>query len=132
RDARAYRTGRGRARLTGRLGASALPVSDVAEWFLGAEARCPDARGDDQADHAGPVAAIRLEELEHPLIRRAWRSFEGEADRVREVVVTDRNRVGVAQRDHRHLRGRPHTDSGKRAQPSIRAWHVHLRGLLEP
>ena len=77
------------------------------------------------------MAAIRLQQLEHALVRRARRAVESEADHVRQVVVADRDRVGVAERDQGHLRRGPRPDTGERLQPAPGAGQVHLTGFLE-
>ena len=78
------------------------------------------------------MSAVWLEQLEHPLVGRAWGALEDITHDVRQVVVTHRDRVGVAQRHRRHLGGCPWADAGKGLQPGVSTGHVHRDGFLEP
>ena len=51
----------------------------------------------EQTDDPLPVPSPRLEQVQHPLVIGAM-SGEGEAHLVREVVVADADRIGVAER----------------------------------
>ncbi len=77
------------------------------------------------------MAAIRLEQLQHALIARAGGALERVADRERQVVVADGDRIRVAQRRHGDLGRSPRADAGKRQHPLIGARAVHGHGFFE-
>src|SRR5438034_11179640 len=77
------------------------------------------------------MPAVRLEELEHALVGGTRPALERVSDRVRQVVVADRNRVRVAERHHGHLGGGPWPDTREREHPAIGAGEIHEEDLLE-
>ena len=81
--------------------------------------RRPDAAHLEQPDDAGALAAIRLEQLEHPGVGRAALAGERERNDVRQVEVADADGVGVAERAERDLRRGPRPDPGQRRQPPV-------------
>ena len=65
----------------------------------------------EQTHRAVPMRTHRLEQLDH--LRIVDRAAEQRpADQLRQVVVTDRQRIGIAEGPLRGLGGRPHTDTG--------------------
>src|SRR5207244_12475215 len=106
-------------------------MDDVAQRFPGPESRRGDARRRDQADHPRAMPAVRLEELEPALVGGTRRALERVSDRVRQVVVADRNRVRVAERHHGYLGGGPGPDTREREHPAIGAGESHGEDLLE-
>src|SRR6185295_18276720 len=97
-----------------------------------AERRRADPRRLEQDLDATPLTSIRLEELEHPFVRSAWLPREGPRHDVGQVVVADRDRVRIPERDPAHLAGRPRADAGKLLQecPGLRRRGVAERGDL--
>ena len=77
------------------------------------------------------MSAERLEDLEHPLIARPRSSLERIADRMRQVVVADRNRVRIAERDHRNLGRGPRSDAWEGLHPPVCARQVHRHDFLQ-
>src|SRR5207247_10773794 len=77
------------------------------------------------------MPAVRLEELEHALVGGTRRALERVSDRVRQVVVADRNRVRVAESHHGHIGGGPWPDNREREHPEIGAGAIHGEDLLD-
>src|SRR5262245_21944674 len=82
-----------------------LEVLDPPDRQPRAVAWRPDPAELEEPDHERPAASIRLEQLEHPLVRAPWLAGQRERDEVLEVEVADAHRVLVAER--------PHTDLGR-------------------
>ena len=79
-----------------------------------------------------PVRAHRLEQLDHRGVVDGM-AEQAPADHLGQVIVADRQRVGVAERALRGLGGRPHPDAGQRCQrlagPFRRECHQPLQGV---
>src|SRR5215204_4462151 len=74
----------------------------------------------EEADDAGALAAVWLEELEHALVRTAGLAGEGPADHVRDVEVADADRVWVPERTEADLGRGPRADARDRSQRGVR------------
>ena len=81
------------------------------------------ARVQQSADPA-PVAAERLQQLQHPGVVAAGLAGQRPGDLVRDVVVADADRVRVAVDDPHHLGRGPGADAGDRGQPPGRLGRV--------
>ena len=65
------------------------------------------------------MRAVGLEQLEHPRVIAAAFPGQHRADQVREVVVADAHRVGVAQRSDGDFGRGPRSEAGQRRQPGV-------------
>ena len=78
------------------------------------------------------MATVRFEELEHPSVRAAGLAGEDVRDEVRQVVVADAHRVGVAERADGDLGCRPRPKPGECREPGIRLRERQVDDRLEP
>src|SRR6185437_8899041 len=101
----------------------------VADGHAGAAARGGAAAQLDQAGHPVAVTGVGGEELEHAGVV-GLAAGQRPADHVRQVVVADRDRVGVAHGTLPDLGRGPDADAGQRAQAAIRFGRVQVLGLL--
>src|SRR5439155_11985168 len=97
----------------------ALAARDISQLHARPETRRRGARFD-EPDRARALTAIRLEQLEHPLVGRARLTGEYPGDVVLEVTVADAHGVSVAERVARNLGCRPRPDPLDRLQASVR------------
>src|SRR6266540_7002195 len=65
-----------------------------------------------QPEDAPPMARERLQELQHLLVGPTGPTDECPRHHVGEVVVAERNRIGVAERHHGHPGGAPRPHAG--------------------
>src|SRR5260221_6986119 len=79
------------------------------------EPRRHAARGLEEPDHARPMAAPRLQELQHSLIGGARLTGKRPGHHMRQVGVADADRIGIAEGAQRDLRGGPRPDPRVRA-----------------
>ncbi len=87
----------------------------------------------DQPHHPLPLPGPRRQQLQHLVVGAAGPAGEQVHHHVRQVVVADAHRVGVAERALRGLGGGPDPDAGHQLQPGHRvAAGVMLDALLEP
>ena len=92
----------------------------------------PDAAELEQADDPRALAAIRLQELEHPRVRAARLAGQRERDEVRQVEVADAHRVHVTERPDADLRRRPRTDARHGRESPVAVGERHVGDGLEP
>ena len=77
------------------------------------------------------MAAVRLQEFEHPLVGPSPLTRQRPRHDVRQVVVADRDGVGVAERDEANFSGRPLAHPGQGAQAKARCIQRHGKSLFQ-
>ena len=81
-----------------------------------AERRWPGSAEPEQADHPAALAAVGLEQLQHPFVGAPRLAGEGVADVVLEVEVADGDGVGIADPRPEHRADRPRADAAQQRQ----------------
>jgi len=78
------------------------------------------------------MAAVRLQEFEHPLVGPSPLARQRPRHDVRQVVVAHRDGVWIAERHERDFSGspRPHPGQGGQAKARGVQWHIH--GFFQP
>ena len=129
--ARLRREGRGRPRL--RSAARARPRASRSSGLPSAArtraGRCGSAPGAPAPVPRCPRYGSSSSSIRSSVPRASPASAH--ADDVREVVVADRHRVGIAERQAHHLRGRPRTDPRHRFEPAPSLVERHVGERLE-
>ena len=117
-------------RSRGSARADALRSSIRAIGQARAVARRPQAAELEQADDAGPLPGVRLEQLEHPVVGAARLAGQRPRHEVRQVEVADAH--GVRGRPAPGRRPRPRSTARARARPSAARGPRRVAGRRSP
>ena len=112
--------------------AEPLAVLDPLDGEARPVARCAKPAQLEQPDDPRPHAAVRLEQLEHPVVRAARLAGQRVRHEVRQVEVADAHRVLVAQRPDADLGRRPRPDSRARRSVALGLGEGQVHDRLEP